>query len=144
MILVSACLVGINCRFDGTNKLNEKVLNFCQNKGFIPICPEQLGGLSTPRIPAEIVSGDGNDVLKGMSRVINERGEDVTEIFIRGGKKTFKIIELMKISKVIFKDMSPSCGVHWIYHNGELKSGVGVTTSIVKEAGIQVVAEADL
>ena len=144
MILVSACLLGINCRFDGTNRLNEKVLSLCQSKEFIPVCPEQLGGLPTPRIPAEIISGDGNDVVRGLSRVVNERGEDVTENYIKGGKETLKIAKLSSISKAILKDRSPSCGVHFIYNNGELKSGIGVTTSILKDAGIVVIGDKDL
>ena len=105
MIIVSACLTGINCRYDGKNNLNEKIIKLVQNGDAIPICPEQLGGLTTPRTPAEI---SGN-------KVITRSGNDVTIQFQKGAIETLKIAKLLNCKTAIFKENSPSCGSKNIY-----------------------------
>lgn len=86
MILVSACLLGINCKYNGKNNLNSNILKLDGN--LVPVCPEQLGGLSTPRPPCEIIEGDGHDVLQGNAKVVTENGVDVSSYFIAGAKMT--------------------------------------------------------
>ena len=81
MILVSACLLGINCKYNGDNNKNEKVEEYLKDKQFIMVCPEQLGGLSTPRDPSEIIRLDGNAVIEGKTSVINNKRLDVTDKF---------------------------------------------------------------
>jgi len=99
-ILVSACLLGINCRYDGKNAYNKQVAARLRNKNIIFACPEQLGGLTTPR-SRNIIVGE---------RVINEHGLDVTDNFIRGAKEFIKIARMFRVKKLILKSRSPSCG----------------------------------
>lgn len=99
-ILVSACLLGVNCRYDGKNAYNKQVAARLRNKNIIFACPEQLGGLTTPR-SRNIIVGD---------RVINEDGLDVTDNFIRGAKEFIKIARMFRVKKLILKSRSPSCG----------------------------------
>lgn len=114
---------------------------------FIPACPEQLGGLSTPRPPAEIVVGSGEDVLNGKTKVITISGEDITMQFIKGAEETLKITNAFPIKAAILKERSPSCGVHQIYDgsfNNILKKGQGLTTAILKKENIPVYSEEEL
>ena len=94
MILVSACLLGINCKYNGDNNKNEKVAEYLKDKQFIMVCPEQLGGLSTPRDPSEIIRLDGNAVIEGKTSVINNKRLDVTKKFKQGAMETLKIADL--------------------------------------------------
>lgn len=137
MIIVSACLVGINCRYDGGNNADQKVIELV-SKGFaIPVCPEQLGGLTTPRIPAEII---GN-------KVINKNGEDVTMFFKKGALETLQITKLTNCRKAILKQSSPSCGYGKIYdgtHTGKIIAGKGITAKLLEDNGIKIITEEDL
>ncbi|MFC1887310.1 DUF523 domain-containing protein [Candidatus Cloacimonadota bacterium] len=137
MILVSACLAGVKCRYDGLDSICEKVIELVSSGEAIPICPEQLGGLSTPRDPAEIV-GD---------KVINVNGSDITENFIRGAKETLKIARMMKCKKAILKQRSPSCGCGQIYdgsHTGKLITGNGITAQLLLDNGIIIKTEDEI
>jgi len=137
MKLCSACLLGIKCRYDGKNKPNKKVLELAKKEILIPVCPEQLGGLSTPREPAE---------QKG-KKVITKSGKDVTKNFVRGAKQVLKIAKLFGIKEAILKQRSPSCGCGQIYDGtftGTIIEGDGVTASLLKKQGIKVVSEEDL
>ena len=136
--LVSACLLGIRCAYDGKDRKNKKVLELLKQELLIPVCPEQLGGLPTPRIPQAIYKGEGKDVLKGKAKVINRKGQDVTKQFIKGAKETLKIAKLFKVKKFIAKSKSPSCGCGLTY-GPELRKGDGVTTALLKQAGIEVI-----
>lgn len=141
MIIVSACLLGINCRYDGRSSPDERIRAFLQERGrFIPVCPEQLGGLSTPRPPAVITSGDGGDVLNGSARLIDSFGTDVTEQFLRGAREALKVASLCQVERAVLKERSPSCGVHYIKRNGEPVEGMGVTTALFREKGITVIS----
>lgn len=144
--LVSACLAGVHCRFDQKHQKDEKVLELVKNGEAIPVCPEQLGGLSTPRTPAEIVGGDGEDVLDGKAKVITKEGKDVTEAFIKGARETLRLAQMIGAKKVILKERSPSCGSCMIYDgsfSGRKKRGMGVTAALLKRNGIEVRSEED-
>lgn len=137
MIIVSACLAGIKCRYDGKDNANSKVIKLVENGIAIPICPEQLGGLQTPRIPAEI-SGD---------KVLNKKGENVTSQFRKGAKETLRIAELANCHKAILKQSSPSCGYGKIYdgsHTDRIIDGMGLTAQLLSQKGIVILTEEDL
>ena len=136
MILVSACLVGLNCKYNGGNNYNEEVFNLVKDGKAIPVCPEQLGGLKTPRAPAEI------KVIDGKKRVINNEGIDVTEQFEKGAEEVLKLVERLDITKAILQARSPSCGVGKIYSgnfDGELVDGNGILVDLLLKNGVEVV-----
>ncbi|KMM37967.1 DUF523 domain-containing protein [Guptibacillus hwajinpoensis] len=144
MILVSSCLAGLEVRYDGHHSLNENVRKLVEENKGVTICPELLGGFLTPREPAEIVGGDGGDVLDGKARVIERSGRDVTEIYIKGAYNTLdKAIEI-GVTIVVLKENSPSCGSSMIY-NGEFTGkriwGNGVTSALLKRNGLRVISE---
>jgi len=140
MIIISACLIGMNCRYDGGNCIDETILSFISKSKYIPLCPEQLGGLSTPRLPSYIVTGSGEDVLSGKSEVLNSSGEDVTEQFIRGARATVEIARRLKIDAAIMKEYSPSCGVSFIRRSCADIEGMGVTSSLLLSEGIHIIS----
>ena len=105
----------------------------------IPICPEQLGGLPTPRPPSNIVNGDGEEVLCGRARVINDRGEDVTGAFLKGARETLALARLTGAKKAFLKGKSPSCGLRTPYCETDTGYGIGVTAALLLREGIEVV-----
>lgn len=107
---------------------------------FIPLCPEQLGGLPTPRSPATINNGSGPDVINGHTKVINSIGDDVTEHFLRGAEEVKMIAQLMKIDTAVMKEKSPSCGVNFIKQGDVLTSGMGVTSALLYSVGIKLIS----
>ena len=134
MILVSACLAGLHCRYDGKDKSNEHVMRLIAEGKAIPVCPEQLGGLPTPRPCSQIKE----------NRVITEDGEDVTVQFHRGAEEALAIAKLAGAKKAILKSKSPSCGSGKIYDGnftGTLISSDGIFTALCKRNGIEVVTE---
>jgi len=143
-IIVSACLTGALCRYDGGHRLDERVLRLLMEDELVQLCPEQMGGLTTPRQPSEIIGGDGDDVLDGRARVIDTEGRDVTGQFLKGATEFLRIAKRSKIKKVIMKEKSPSCGVHRIYRNGILVSGKGVLTALLLREGIEVVSNEEI
>ena len=148
MRLCSACLVGIKCAWDGKDRYkNKKVIELSKKEVLVPICPEQLGGLPTPRVPQEIQNGTGDDVLNGKCKVLNKERKDVTVHFIRGAYEVLKIAKLLGIKEFIAKQKSPSCGCGKTYDGtftGTLIKGDGVTTALLKKHGIKVISEEDL
>ena len=136
MILVSACLVGLNTKYNGKNNYNEKIFELVKSGKAIPLCPEQLGGLSTPRIPTEIKYIDGKRC------VYNKEGKDVTKEFEKGANEVLDFVKKMHIDKAILQSRSPSCGVGKIY-NGEftdkLIDGNGILADILLENGVEVI-----
>lgn len=137
MYIVSSCLVGINCKYDGENNYNEEVIDFLKDKEFVIACPEQLGGLCTPRPKSEI---SGNSV-------ITEFDEDVTDKFEKGADEALKIAKLFNCTHAILKERSPSCGVHKIYDgtfSGVKINGMGRTAELLKNNGISIMNEKDL
>jgi uncharacterized protein YbbK (DUF523 family) len=137
MIIVSACLAGVNCRYDGAGKPCEAIIRLVKEGQAIPVCPEQLGGLPTPRAPAEIIG----------SKVIRKDGLEVTEAFTRGAREAIKIARLVGAKTAILKARSPSCGCGKIYDGsftGRLVDGNGVFAEACKKAGIEVSTEEDI
>ena len=136
-ILISACLVGDNVKYNGGNNLSPKIDALLEKYELIPFCPEVEGGLSIPRTPAERI-GD---------KVINQAGEDVTDAYMKGAELAFNICLFLKIKKVILKEKSPSCGSKIIYDgtfsHKEIK-GMGVTAEYLKKKGIEVFSEDDI
>jgi uncharacterized protein YbbK (DUF523 family) len=148
MRMVSACLLGTRCAWDGKDGYkNKKIMELSRKETLIPVCPEQLGGLATPRVLQEIEKGNGEDVLDGRSRVKNKIGRDVTPEFIRGAKEALKIVRQHNIKEFIAKSRSPSCGCGLIYNGSfskRLVKGDGVTVALFKRNGIKVITENDI
>ncbi|MGL4797723.1 MAG: DUF523 domain-containing protein [Paraclostridium sp.] len=141
MILVSACLVGINCKYNGDNNKSNNIEKYLNDKQFIIVCPEQLGGLSTPRTPSEIINYNSNQL-----KVISKDGKDVTDNFINGAKETLKIAKMYKCTEAILKEGSPSCGSNKIYDgsfSGIKIEGIGVTAEALKKEGLKILTEKD-
>ncbi|MFP7254830.1 DUF523 domain-containing protein [Terribacillus goriensis] len=147
MIMVSACLAGKPVRYNGTpatDTITEQLI--AQNKA-ISVCPELLGGFVTPREPAEIVGGNGYDVLDGKAKVIELSGTDVTSMYIEGAAHALAIANEQNVNLVVLKENSPSCGSSVIYDGtfqGHKQAGAGVTTAMFRRAGIRVISEAEL
>lgn len=141
MILISACLAGINCKYNGENNGNEKIMELIKNEKTILVCPEQLGGLKTPRIPAEI------KIINGEKRVITKDGIDVTLEYTRGANEVLELAKRFNITKAILKSKSPSCGCGQIYDgnfSNNLIIGNGITADLLIKNGIEVITEKDL
>lgn len=135
-ILVSSCLLGDNCKYNGGNNYSNEINEYLKDKDYIKVCPECLGGLSVPRSPSEIV-GD---------RVVNKEGHDVTEEFHKGARETLKIAKEGKVTEAILKSNSPSCGCGKIYDgtfSNCLINGDGITTRLLKENGIKVIGSCE-
>ncbi len=138
MIMVSSCLLGIHAKYDGaaTNK-NDLLMKYSHLGKYLPVCPEQLGGLPTPRPPAEITGG----------LVINNIGQDVTAKFKKGAEQCLYLAAIFPLKAAILKERSPSCGVHKVY-DGSFRhialEGKGVTAALLSEKGIPVYSEEDL
>ena len=133
-ILVSACLLGCSCRYDGKSKPCEPILSLASRHCLIPVCPEQLGGLPTPRPPAEIMG----------KRVINNQGHDVTQAYEKGAMEALKLYQALDCRMAILKSRSPSCGCSQVYDgtfSGTLHPGDGVTASLLKQHGIPLLTE---
>ena len=135
----SACLCGHKVRYDGGDCAAADVLA----AQVLPICPEVMGGLPTPRAPAEIVGGDGHDVWAGRARVVDANGEDVTEAFKLGAELALQRLQAAHIDTVYLKAKSPSCGQGQIYDgsfSGLLREGDGVSTALFQQHGIRVIS----
>ena len=136
-ILISACLVGENCKYNGGNNLNPKIEALLEKYDLIPFCPEVEGGLDTPRNPSEI---------KG-EFVFMDNGRDVTESFYKGAKKALMLALFLKIKIAVLKERSPSCGTNQV-HDGSftntLIDGMGITAKLLKENGIAVYSEDEI
>lgn len=139
MYLISSCLVGVNCRYDGNNNLDEALLNLINSGKAIALCPEVLGNLPTPRECCEITCR-----INEAQKVTAQNGEDRTAAFLEGAQKTLAVCKILGISKAILKSKSPSCGSEMIYDGsfqGKLISGKGLTAQLLEENGIQVFDE---
>jgi len=137
MILVSACLLGENCKYSGGNNRNEAVCRFLEGRDYVPFCPEQAGGLPTPRLPSEIREG----------RVYARDGADVTEAFQSGAAKALALCREKAVTAAILKEGSPSCGCYRVYDgtfSGVRIPGQGITARVLADAGIVVCSENDV
>lgn len=147
--IVSACLTGVNCRHDGRNKLDPRIAKLVAEGRAIPVCPEQLGGLPTPRTEADLAGGVGADVLDGKARVVNREGRDVTVQFVRGAQEALKIAKTAGATTAILKENSPSCGCKRTYtrttdSQARKVSGQGVTAALLAREGLRVISEEEL
>ncbi len=136
-ILVSACLLGLRCRYNAEPVTNERILALAKTHSLVPVCPEQLGGLPTPRPPAE---------RKG-EPVVSSDGTDVTEAFQKGAQETLLLARALGCKAAILKARSPSCGHRRIYDGtftGKLVSGSGVTAELLEASGMSVYTEEEL
>lgn len=148
-ILVSACLIGEKVRYDGNAKLIQHPLweKWLEEGRLISVCPEVSGGMSIPRVPAEILGIDGSDVLTGQALVVDKSGRNVTSAFKQGANKALSIVLQYNIRVAVLMDGSPSCGTRVIYDgtfSGNKKSGEGVTAALLKEHGVQVFSHQEL
>lgn len=145
MILVSACLIGTKCRYDGGSFEQYPELAALVAKGeAIPVCPEELGGLPTPRPPAELVGGDGADVLNGAARIVREDGTDVTDAFLAGAEAAARIAQAHGATRAVLKARSPSCGCATVYDgtfSGRVIPGQGVTAARLRAMGVSITDE---
>ena len=135
MIFVSACLVGINCKYSGGNNFNQKIFDLVKKGEAIPICPEQLGGLETPRNPVEL------KFIDGKRYAIDNEGKNVTENFERGATEVLKLAKSLNINKAILQPRSPSCGVNKVYSgnfDNKLIDGNGILADLLIKNGIDV------
>lgn len=132
-ILISACLIGLNCKYDGGNNENSKLVELMKEKDLVPICPEQLGGLKTPRVSAE----------RKQEKVITKEGVDVTKEYQKGAEEVLNLAKKLNIKKAILKSRSPSCGIDEIYDgtfSHTLIKRDGVTAELLKKNGIEVIS----
>lgn len=146
MYIISACLCGVNCKYSGKNNYSEECYNLFKEGKAILVCPEQLGGLSTPRNPAELTERADN-IIKGNGKIITNTGEDVTKKFILGAEETLKIAKIIKAKTAILKEGSPSCGSKQVYDgtfSGKKKTGKGITAYLLEKNGIEVISEGDI
>jgi len=147
MKLVSACLVGLCTNYRGESCAVESLQQAFARGEVIPVCPEQLGGLPTPRPPVEIIGGTADDVLEGQAHVLQKDGTDVTDAFVRGAQEVLKLARLVQPELIIFKENSPSCGVNYTYdgtHSGRLVAGCGITTALLQKNGFKVISEKEV
>jgi uncharacterized protein YbbK (DUF523 family) len=141
MLIVSACLAGKPCRYDGEGKPNDEIVALYERGEAVLVCPEEMGGLTTPRVPSEIALGTGEDVLNGNARVITKDGRDVTKEFMLGAQETLCTARSCGAKLAILKAKSPSCGCGMIYDgtfSGKLHEGDGVTAALLKRNGVEV------
>ena len=132
MMIVSACLAGLPCRYDGRSRPCPEVMELVRSGKAIPLCPEQLGGLATPRPPCEIRAG----------RVMDREGADQTEAFRRGAEAVLAAVQAYGATEALLQNRSPSCGLGWIYDgtfSRKLVQGSGITAQLLAENGIQVI-----
>ena len=134
MYIVSACLAGLCCRYDGKDNTDERVVELVRSSKAVPVCPEQLGGLPTPRPPAEIVR----------DQVLTQNGVNVSEQFLRGAEEALKLAKMVGAQKAVLKARSPSCGMGKIYDgsfSGNLIDGNGIFAAMLIKEGIEVETE---
>ena len=145
-LLVSACLVGLCTRLDGKARSFPNVCALGSRFCLVPVCPEQLGGAPTPRPPAEIRDGAGDEVLDGRARVMTEDGRDVTALYVRGAMEVLAVARLTDATVAVLKARSPSCGVGTTYDGTfthRLRPGSGVAAALLAREGLALHTEED-
>lgn len=143
--VISACLLGIPCRWNGKSKTSKKSLEVYLKGNAIPVCPEIFGGLSTPRSACEIIGGDGKDVLTRKAKIVDKKGKDYSKAFVCGSAIALeKIVKNYGIKKAILKSGSPTCGAGHIFSgkfDGKKKKGVGVFAAMLEKNGVEISEE---
>jgi len=139
-VLVSACLLGVRCRYDGRDNADGALVRRLEANGqrALPFCPEEQGGLTTPRPAAWIEARDAAAVVDGHSRMVTDQGQDVTQAFVRGAQAALSTCQEHGITRAFLKERSPSCGTLRTHVDGRLTDGPGVTTEVLRRAGVQV------
>lgn len=146
MYIISACLCGVNCKYNGNDNLNERCLKLFKEGKAVLVCPEQLGGLQTPRNPVEL-DNVVDKVIDGEGKALSNNGEDVTKQFINGAYETLKIAKELGATKAILKEGSPSCGANYVYDGTFTENkikGKGITAYLLEKEGITVFSDEDL
>ena len=138
--IVSACLAGVSCRYDNRHCRDEGVASLVREGKALPACPEQLGGLPTPRPAAAFEGGDGRDVLKGEGAVADIAGRTVTDHYLRGAIEFLRLARLFGAKKAVLKDRSPSCGVKRVMIGGHLRGGRGVAAALLEAEGVSLLS----
>jgi len=144
VIMLSACLTGVNCKYNGSNNLHPRFKDLAESEDVVLVCPEELGGLTIPRSPSEITGGTGEDVLNGQARVIGREGEDVSPYFVKGAEATLELARTHQVDLAILRRRSPSCGCGLIYDGSftsTLRPGDGVCAALLKQHGIRVISD---
>jgi len=147
VFLVSSCLVGRKCAYDGESRHCPAVIGFLNDRRYVEVCPEIEGGFSSPRETHEIVGGTGDDVLDGKARVVSVSGRDRTRDFLLGAERALEIAKENNASSAVMKSKSPSCGKCRIYDGsfkGVLRDGHGVTTALLARNGLEVLTEKEI
>ncbi len=139
VVLVSACLAGMLTRYNGTAALNEKLMQQLAGVRWIPVCPEEAGGLPTPRPPADMVGGDGYAVLRGTAKVLAADGCDVTAAFVEGAHNVLSVARRFEVKVCYLKSHSPSCGPTPSQASAGHMRGVGVCAALLMENGFKVI-----
>ncbi|WP_244239391.1 DUF523 domain-containing protein [Corallococcus carmarthensis] len=144
-VMVSACLLGEACRYDGRSQRSERVLAALEGKAVIPICPEAAAGLGIPRPPVDLAGGTGVDVWAGRARALTrETREDRTAAFQTGAQMALDAAQRFDVPVALLKEKSPSCGSQRVYEAGVLRPGEGITTALLRADGRTVVSDEDL
>ncbi|WP_199053374.1 DUF523 domain-containing protein [Aquitalea sp. ASV15] len=148
-LLISACLLGQPVRYDGQSKSQNAacLTQLASHYQLLPVCPECAGGLPVPRPAAEIIHGDGRQVLRGQARVVTASGEDVSQPFRAGAEHTLQLAKQYGCQLALLKANSPSCGNHDIYDGSfsqQLRHGQGVTAALLQQHGLQVFNENEI
>lgn len=139
IIMVSACLVGICSRYDGHCQMNERALGLTKGHTVVPFCPEQMGGLSTPR-PKATLCASAENIIKKAGHVINENNEDVTGQFISGAMNTIMLASICRPGLIILKENSPSCGFGNTNIMWQRKGGMGIAACLLFSKGFEIIS----
>jgi uncharacterized protein YbbK (DUF523 family) len=139
--IVSACLVGKRCRYDGGSKAHAGVMRFLRGKRYVALCPEMLAGWKSPRPPVEYHGGGSHEVMEGKATVQDDRGKDRTKGLVKGVMKALRQAVSSRAKQAILKEKSPSCGVKRVYRDGKLTRGRGLFTYGLRQSGIRVRSE---
>ena len=140
-IIVSACLVGRRCRYNGEDRAHPAVIGFLRGKNYVALCPERLAGWRVPRPAVEFHGGGAKEVAAGKARIRDSRGRDRTASLIKGVVKALSRAISLQTREAILKEKSPSCGVKKVYRDGRLRRGGGLFTHWLRQSGVKVLSE---
>jgi len=143
MKLVSACLIGVKCKYDGKSNFNKKIFKMFKKGELFPICPEVFAGLPVPREPITLTA-PGSKILEGKGKVISKSGKDLTRNLKKSAEFILKICKSLRIKEAILKQRSPSCGCGETYINEKIREGDGILTALLKKNGIKCYSEEEI